>query len=164
MKTKITNAKAADLLEILSKASQQKKMPLKFCIARNIKMLQEPVKAYMEAKEALFKEAVVLDDEGNGVPKEEFREVVKELGGRVAYSMFEYTGEAEEKAFFEKLKEINNEELDIEFVTEKAARVIKVSNEKGDYENSTIQEVLEDPNNEITPALITLFLEYFLEM
>lgn len=164
MKTKITRAKAADLLEILTKTAQQKKMPLKFCIARNIKLLQESVGEYIEKKESLFKEVVVIDGSGNGVIKKEFEEISKKLSNRIPYQMFEFESELIEEKFFKELDELNNSEFEIEFIKENAARVIKISNEKGEYENSTIQEVLEDPNNEVTPALVTLFLEYFLEM
>lgn len=164
MKTKITNAKATDLLEILTSASKQKKMPLKFCIARNIKLLQEPVKEYIEKKEELFKSAVILDEHGNGVIKKEFKETAEAMNGRVSYGFFEYESEEVQNKFFEKLKELNDTEIEFDFITEKADRVIKVSGETGEYSDSTIQAVLEDPNNEVTPALITLFLEYFLEI
>ena len=160
----IKKAQAADLLTILSNASRQKKMPLKFCLAQNIKKLQEPVTAYLDDKEALFKAAVVLDDEGNGVVKEEYKEQAAQMGGRVPYGMFEYSSEEAMKEFNEKLKELNNEEIKVDFVKERADRVIKVSDQEGNYVNSTIQEVLEDPNNEVTPAMITLFIEYFLEV
>lgn len=160
----IRKAQAADLLTILSKASQQKKMPLKFCIAQNIKLLQTPVTEYLDAKEKLFKAAVCLDDEGNGVLKEEFRSHAEKLGGRVLYSMFEFESEAIEKEFNEALKSLNEEEFQIEFVKENANRIIKISNTEGGYEDSTVRDVLEDPNNEITPAMITLFMEYFLEI
>lgn len=164
MSVKIKNAQAADLLQVLTDVSRMKKMPLKFCIARNIKMLQEPVQEYFDKKDELFKAAVKIDAESNAVVIESLRDEYSNDGDRVPYNAFEYNSEEAKKDFLKKLTELNSAEIDVEFHKESANREIKVSMEDGTYSDATIAQVLEDPNNDITPSLITVFMQYFLEI
>jgi len=159
MEQTIKKSEAANLLEALSIAAKQQKMPLKFCIARNLKALQPIVEAYNESKDILFKNAVKLDENGNGC----LREGVHITSERVSFDLFEYNNEDAKKEFFEKIAKLNDETINITFIKEKLNRPIQISMQDGTYRDTTVQDVLDDPNNNIAPITIALFLDYILE-
>lgn len=155
----IKKSEAVNILDVFLKTANHPKMPLKFCIARNVKVLKPIVDKYEEDKDILFKAAVKLDADGNGCLKEG---VVIE-SNRVAFDMFEYNSDSSKEKFFQKIAELNNETVEVDFVQENLHRPVKISMQDGSYSEATIENVLEDPNNNITPIMIALFLDYILE-
>jgi len=162
MKKEITKAAAIDLFMVLRSVSQMPKIPLKFCIARNMKVLSPIAAAYEEKREELFKTSVVLDENGEPVVREEFKKMFDENQGQIPYSGFEFESDEKMNDFLAQIDKEGNEVIEVEFSEERVDRKIKISNAEGKYEDSTIMEVLEDPECGISTQMILLFGEYFL--
>lgn len=164
MKTvELTNQKMTGLYAIL-KALSKSTLPIKFTIARNLKSVEEFYTTYTEKKDALHKAAVMLDDEGDSVVKDEFKEIVQ--SGRmpsIPYEWFEYQNEEAKESFFKELKELNETTVSIKLAQEDLKRKIKVrlQGEKSEsIETLTLEEIIEDPSSNVNADAIAALLEY----
>lgn len=157
MKT-LKNQEVPGLYALLKSASKST-LPIKFTIARNLKSVEPVFESYQDDKDALHRKYVLLNEEGEGVIKEEHIETVKQIGA-VPYEFFEYQDEDSKDKFFEELKELNEKEVQVELAQENLNRKVKVklSGDVEKYETLTIEEVLEDPSTPVNgDALAALF-------
>lgn len=165
MKQKLTLQQIVELSEIMTKMAAMPKNPLKFCIARNARITDPIILEFHQKKDDIFNECVKFDGEGKPCILEDKLEDWKELKAKnkgIPFEFHEFNDKDDEKTFFNSLKKLLDEEMEVELITESLGRIIKVSNEDGQYTDCTIEAILEDPTNNIDINTISVFMKYLL--
>lgn len=156
----LKNQEVVGLYSLL-KATAQSTLPIKFTIARNLKAVEPVFESYQEEKDTLHKKYVLLNEQGEGVVKEEYVEVIKNMRA-IPYEFFEYQDETSRTTFFDELKELGDKEVSIELTQEDLKRKVKVKlgGDAERYETLTIEEVLEDPSTPVNGDALAVLLKY----
>ena len=163
-KKTMTNGEISSLHQILGLLLGQSNIPLKFVISKNTKLLEEKVSAYESKRDEIFREAVKIDEKGNPCLLPEHKD--QEGKHQVPYVCYEYNSPEAYEEMLNKLNSLAKETHDVELFTEKASRMIKVSVEKEGkivYTETSIEEILEDPNNNIKSGVVMTLTEYMLD-
>lgn len=153
-----------ELFTNLQQLGQLSKIPMKFTVARNAKLLQPIVEKFNDDKDALFKAHVLLNESGELILKDTFKGA--DLSNGAPFEAFQFSSDEAEVLFNEKLEELMSTEVEVDFYTESPQRKVMISTEvegKVVYTESTIEEVLEDPNNDISTGVVALLLEYMMD-
>ena len=160
-KVTVTNVKMVGLRSVL-KVLAESTLPIKFTLARNLKALEGSYEEYTEEKNALHKKHVLLNENGEGVIKDEFTELLSQVQS-VPYQWFEYSSEKDSDLFFKALEELNTTEVEIGLHSEQLDRKVKVKlggEASETIETLTLQEILEDPSSKVNANALAVLLEY----
>jgi len=168
--SKIKNEELVELYTTLT-LLQNQPTPIKFCIAKNISALENTYKKYIDEKEVLFKANVKMDSDGEPVMKDTIKKALdrakeqnKPVNPNLPYTSFEYEkGKVGYDKFSDELKELNEKEVEVKFITEKLSRNVKIKfkTETGEeYREVPIKDVLEDPENPVTGGSLVVLLKH----
>lgn len=163
MTRKLSTSEVLEIAAVIVQLKNMPKNPLKFCMARNGKLLDEVTNKFTASRDSLFNEAAKLNEEGLPVILEKYKDVASKLieaQQSVPFAMYEFNDGSGE-SFLKDIEALLLVENEIELATESLSRKIKVSSEKG-YVDCTLEEVLEDPSNDINVDTLSLFMKYFL--
>lgn len=164
MTKQLSNQQVADLHSILTQVSKDPKMPLKMCIARNLKVLEGPLETFLKKKSDLFLEFVKTSSEGTPLLDDNYAPTAQdEKSGMYPYEAFQYLSVDHQQAFIAAEAGLVNEIVEIEFVEEDPNRMIYTS-VGGEVREIPLRDVIEGPESTITPQMIILFSEYFLKV
>ena len=156
-KVNLTNGDLISLHTILTSLSKEK-LPIKFSVARNLKIVTEHLEKFNEEKTKLHEANVMVSEDGEMVIKEEDSEHLSKVLS-IAYDWFEYKDEKSRESFFKKLIEITTDSIELDLSCEKLDRSVKVKADNG-YETLTLEEVLSDPEANINAEAIGVLMKF----
>lgn len=156
-KVKLTNGDLGPLHTVLTSLSKEK-LPIKFAVARNLKAVTEALEEFDSEKTKLHEDSVLVTEEGEMVIKEEVREYLDKVQA-IPYQWFEYKDEETKTEFFNKLKDLTSETLELDLSCEDLKRSVKVKSESG-YETLSLEEVLSDPEANINADAISVLMRF----
>lgn len=154
----LTYKAAGNILQILEGMLTIDRLPLKFCITKNVKSLKKLLEPYDEKKQAAFMKSVKVTESGSPVLKP----ASSIENGHAHYNSFEYQSSEAYGEFVNELLELNTVLVEFDFIVASQGRIVKVSNKDGSYEDITVADILEDPNSGITGQQVDVLLEYIL--
>ena len=139
--------------------SSMKKLPLKKVISKNLPYLSDLKDRVFEEREMLLLKMIAVDENGEYAMREGY--VPEEGATSIPFNQLIFEDGYDEASIKEALMSFDEEELEVEFYAEDINRSIKVSTSEG-YETVSLEELLEDPNNDLSPAHLTLFDKFLL--
>ena len=140
--------------------SHAKKTPLKKCIALNLSILESQIEDVKKDRDLLITEMIVLDEFGEYALKK--GEVAPKGQSSVPLSSFLYNDGYDSEQAEKKIKNFEEELISVEIYVEDVKRGIKVSNESGEYQVIKLEELLEDPNNDLSAQNLIVLNKYLL--
>lgn len=163
---KLTNQKVKALYMNLNNVSKLQNIPFKFAIIQNMAMLKPSYEEIIAEESKMFKENVKLDNNGDGVIRQdiidEYKAAKTPMPVSLPYNFFEYEEGVTFKDFDKKIKEFYTKEYDGEFklTQEKLSRNIKIKDKDGAFKEHSIKDIIEDPNHSLNADMIGYLLEY----
>jgi len=164
MTKRLSNEQIADLNDILMELSQLPRMPLKLCIARNLRALEEPLREFMEEQQHIFKYHSRVSSEGNPIFRDNY--IPSKEASRLErhpYEAFVFKTDESYDEFSKEADSLAKKLVDISFIQEDLNRLI-FAYVGGELREIPLKEILDDPSSPITPRMIMLFSEYFLKV
>ena len=160
----LSNQQVAELHAILSRISKDPKIPLKVCIAKNVKALTGPLDVFLSKKADLFLESVKTGSDGHPLFDDNYAPTPKDYElGVYPKDAFQYLSDKHLAIFQEAEADLADEMVDVDLYEEDLNREV-LTLIGGEVREIPLRDIVEGPESTITPQMIILFSEYFLKV
>jgi len=159
IKRQLSKGSVDYLYKSLLAISSVKNTPLKMSISRNLEIIGDLRDKIIKEKETLLHSMIIIDENGEYAIKEGY--VLPKNAMGAPFEAFIYEDDYDESIALKKVKALEDIIVNVDMYAVDINKHIQVKDSEG-FKRIKLLDVLEDPNNDLTPANLVIFNKYLL--